>query len=411
MLKLLLRSLLLLLLAWVFSTCIDPYTPKLSGYESLLVVEGVMTDDTVPYVVRLSHNIQNEDSIPERISDATVAISDETGSITYLENCGDGIYKTDPEEFTGTIGKTYSLHIVTSDDKEYISAPSEMLPVPGIEDIYYEKDTEFSNDQTEILDGIRLYIDTEQGSGEHQYLRWEYEETWKFGLADYKRYYYGADSVIRPIYDPKEFCFKTIRSTEILHGALVPGQSGFINRLPVCFIAPSESDRLTIQYSILVKQYSLSKEAYEFWNNLKQVSETGGSIFDKQPFLITSNITNVNDPDEKVLGYFQVSAVKQERKTIIPAELVELHLPWYRSDCVRFVVSPEDYPPPTPTLPMMTFYELYQMFTGSGEFTFVEPIYNEITQELEKLVFVPTPCSDCELTGFYQKPDWWIDLN
>jgi hypothetical protein len=191
----------------------------------------------------------------------------------------------------------------------------------------------------------------------------------------------------------------------------VPGKDDFIKKAPVCFVASTKSDRLTLQYSILVKQYSLSKEAYEFWNNLKQVNEAGGSIFDEQPYPVISNITCLNDPGEKVLGYFQVSAAKQVRKDITARELDELSLPWFKYDCIRYEVDPLDYWVPGSMSPPMTWDELYNMFMQTGGFTFVEPIYNGVTNALESLVFVASPCSDCELTGTLVKPDWWIDLN
>ncbi|MCJ7449263.1 MAG: DUF4249 domain-containing protein [Bacteroidales bacterium] len=410
MLKSGLKASCFLFLIFVFFTCIDPYNPKLSGYESLLVVEGLITDEKAPYEVRLSRSIQHEDSVPKRITDADVFITDETGKTEHLENCGDGSYKTDSAEFTGVIGKTYILHITTIDGAEYKSDPVVMLPVPGIDKIYYEKDEEYADNQSETHEGIRIFVDTGDGSEDSQYIRWEYEETWKFRLPDYKRFNYIGQSLIVPLEEVEEFCWKTLKSSVILNSSILPGQTNYIKKLPICFIGSDKSNRLTIRYSILVKQYSLSKEAFEFWNNLKQVNETGGSIFDTQPYPVISNINNVNNPGEKVLGYFQVSAVKQKRTYITRSELDELDLPWFKYDCKRFVVSPDDYPP-APMRPPMTWDELYDMFMSRKDFTFVEPIYNNTTHQLEKLVFVQNYCSDCKLTGFSEKPGFWIDLN
>jgi len=411
MLKSLLKAVAWLPLILALSTCIEPYDPELKGYESVMVVEGLITDERAPYEVRLSRSVHHADSIPGRITDAEVSITDETGNITYLRNCGEGLYKTDPTEFIGVTGNTYTLHILTSDGNEYMSEPAMMLPVPEIESVYYEKDEEYTGNQSETHEGIRIYIDTGEGSDASQYIRWEYEETWKFRLANYKRFNYINDSLIFPVDREVEFCWKSVKSSVILNNSILPGQADYITKAPVCFIAPEKSDRLTIQYSILVRQYSISKEAFVFWNNLKQVNETGGSIFDSQPYAVVSNINNVNDPGEKVLGYFQVSAVKQERKYITSSELTELDLPWFNYDCIRYEVEPADYPPASPMLPPMTWDQLYDMFIGTGNFTFVEPLYIGSTHELEKLVFVEKACSDCGFAGSVDKPDWWIDLN
>jgi hypothetical protein len=41
---------------------------------------------------------------------------------------------------------------------------------------------------------------------------------------------------------------------------------------------------------------------------------------------------------------------------------------------------------------------------------FTEPLYNNVTGKLGKLVFAYKTCSDCELTGTVNKPDFRIDL-
>jgi hypothetical protein len=385
--------------------CIDPYYPQLDKYESLLVVEGLVTDEKIPYEVRLSRTFKSADSIPEKINDATVFITDESGNVARLVNSGDGIYKTDSALFSGQPGKTYSLHIETSDGKKYLSEPCVMLPVPEIDTVYYFKDEEVDNVSGNYRTGIMIYLDCDEIVGDEGNLRWEYEETWKFKPPNPKRYDYVSGSIVQ-LDNVREYCWKTNNSGEILTHSVIPGQTDFIKKEPVLFIPSGESDRLTVQYSILIKQYSVSSKEFGFWNNLKQVNETSGGIFDTQPYPVISNIYNTGDPEEKVLGYFKVSAVKQKRIYITPEDIKGLNLPQYINDCIKFVVSPEDYPPPQPWEKPITFDDIYNMFMAAGGFIFVEPVYDPIY----KLVFAPEECSDCSLTGSIEKPDFWIDL-
>jgi hypothetical protein len=138
------------------------------------------------------------------------------------------------------------------------------------------------------------------------------------------------------------------------------------------------------------------------------VNETGGDIFEKQPYSVISNVQNADNPEERVLGYFKVSAVKTKRLYITPQDIQGMMLPHFDYDCLTYVVSPEDYQ--APWSPPVTFDDIYNMFMDSGGFTFVEPLYNEGTTELYKLVFVQEECSDCGLTGSIDEPDFWIDL-
>jgi hypothetical protein len=393
-------------------TCIDPYSPNLNAYESLLVVEGLITNEKVPYEIKLSRTVAGVDSYPERVSDAIVSISVGSGNKTNLNYFGGGIYKTDSTVFTGVVGKTYILNIVTHDGKEYKSDPCVMLPVPEIDSLYYEKDVGFTNNQTESNEGISIYLDSKKGNEINMNLRWEYEETWKFALPNPKRYNYINESLITLISNVKTFCWKQQKSSEILTHSIAAGQTNIIKKEPICFIASALSARLSIQYSILVKQYSISKKESEFWANLKKVNEGGSDIFGSQPFPVISNISNIHNPDEPVLGYFQVSAVTQKRKYITFKEsIVKLGLPLYHypPSCALIESSPADYA--SQFGPKPTFDELYQMWTANHYYNFIEPIYDPQTWKLSKLVFSAVSCSDCDLSETINKPDFWIDLN
>jgi hypothetical protein len=62
-----------------------------------------------------------------------------------------------------------------------------------------------------------------------------------------------------------------------------------------------------------VAQHAITKEAYEYWETVKKIAQPSGSIFDTPPAPIPGNIYNVNDPDEQVLGFFELSAVDTVR--------------------------------------------------------------------------------------------------
>jgi hypothetical protein len=352
--------------------------------------------------------MQAQNSIPEKVSDAVITVSDETGSQTLFKSFGDGLYKTDSAVFTGAVGKTYTLHIATHDGKEYQSEPGVMLPVPEIDSLYFERAEKFTNNQSETEAGIKIYLNSKDGDGINNCFRWEYEETWKFRLPELKKYDYIDSANILPVRELKEFCWKQQKSKEILVQSYTPEQAGFIKKVPVAFIGSEKSDRLTIQYSILVKQYSISNKESEFWDNLKKVNESGGDIFGSQPFPVISNIYNIHNSDERVLGYFQVSAVKEKRKDITFMELKKLDLPLFHYDCVRIETRPLDYPCNFCSLP--TFDELYEMWTDA-KYVFIEPVSDPETRELLKLVFTTRSCSDCEMTGTLKKPDFWVDIN
>jgi hypothetical protein len=406
------KSAIALISVCLLCTCIDPYNPKLGSYSTLLVVDGLITDSNKSNVIKLSKTYQDQNTDPLMITNATVYITDNIGNSNYLKNGGNGIYKTDSLEFKGVSGRTYVLHI-QADGSDYESEPCLMEGVPEIDRIYFEKDEELVNNGTQTQQGIKIYLDS-KNSDNNQFFRWEFDETWKFKIPFPKKFNFNiADSSVTVVPDVKEFCWKSRKSDEILINSINSGQSHTVKKEPLFFIASDQSDRLLIQYSILVKQYSISEKEYNFWNNLKQLNEIGGDIFSRQPFIVTSNIRNVNNPGERVMGYFQVSAVTQKRKNITKNDLVNFHLPPFRNTCVELVKEPKDYPngfgqPPT------TWAQLYTIFCGSSKYYFVEPLYGigiPGKMNLAKMVFAKPECVNCELSGTSKKPDFWVDLN
>ena len=397
------KSLIALVAVFTLCTCIDTYTPKLEGYESLLVVDGLITDENLSYSIKLSNTIQQQDEIPDKVSDASVYVTDENNTRGEFINKGNGIYKSDSTLFRGSVGKTYVLHIITNDGKEYESEPCTMQSVPEIDSIYFVREQELINNGTETVEGIRIYLDSDKGEN-NKYFRWEFEETWEFKTPDTRKFDYINENTMIPINDVHEFCWKTRKSDELLIHAIYPGETENIEKEPIFFIGTNKSDRLLIQYSILIKQYSISQSEFDFWNNLKDVNESGEDIFASLPFPVISNLTNVGNPNEQVLGYFQVSAVKKKRKNISLSDIVNLDLPYYQYPCRRIEDSPNILPW-VKWNPPLTWNDIYYMYTTSG-YTFVEPKYLQGTKTLDRLVFTTPECADCAITGTLTIPEF-----
>jgi hypothetical protein len=398
------KSVLFFIILLVTSTCIDPYIPILAGYESLLVVDGLVTDQPGTYSVKLSRTMQEARAVPDPVYNASVFITDDANNRYSFHNSGKGEYKSYSSEFTGIPGRKYTLHIITGEGVEYESEACSMHPVPDIDSIYFSSAEELVNNGTESQKGIRIFLDTESGTG--KYFRWSYEETWKFSIPNPKMYdYFGERSIIRvPVIN--QFCWKKNISDDIVVHSGYAGQSGGSKRIPVLFIASDKSDRLNIRYSILIKQYSISEHEFSFWNNLKKINDNGGDIFASQPYPVFSNIHNIDDPQEKVLGYFQVSAVTEKRIFISYKDIAKMHLPYYYNySCERIEASPADYSMPWGA--PATFDDVYSLFCITSNYVFIEPLYDPLTGNLDKLVFSRPECANCEFTGTMTEPDFW----
>jgi hypothetical protein len=405
-----------LIILFIFTTCIDPYTPRLTGYESLLVVEGLVTNENSSYSVRLSRTFQEQNTTPVIVSDATVSVKDDIGNEHFLKYSGSGIYKSDSLAFRGVTGRSYVLHILTNDKDEYESEPCLMQSVPGIDSIYFAKEQVLINSGTESQDGVQIYLDS-KSSDNNLFYRWTYTETWKFKVPNPKLfdYIHNPDKpnapLITPVEDIKETGWKNHQSDEILVKSISEQHTDRIVKQPVEFIAPDISDRLILQYSILIKQYSISKKEYDFWNNLKQVTETGGDIFAKQPYAVISNIHSLKNPGERVLGFFQISAVTQKRKNIAHRDVALMGLHFYSYPCKTWQFKPGDFDTRC-MCPPKTWDDVYWYLSIASDYTFVRPIYQGLGDSiLMELEFTRPECANSELTGTRKKPDYWDEFN
>lgn len=388
-------------------TCVDPFNPKLNKFESLLVVDAMVSNENLSYTVRLSRTSEAQFYETEMVAGAEVIISDANGITSTLYETKQGIYKTDSLLFLGEPGNSYILHIKTSEGSEYESDSCIMYQVDQIDSIFFNKDVEILNNGSETLNGIRIFIDS-RISDDNRYFRWAYNEWWKMIVPEPKKYNYINDSTFLEIDQINQTCWGNRKSDEIIIQSAGSGGSNSIEKKPIAFIPSEKSNRLLIQYCIEVRQLSISKKEYEFWDRMKQINESGGDIFEKQPFPIISNIHNINNPDEPVLGYFQVSAVSKKRKYITVSNITELNIPLYNYDCERFELGPDDFPPPLAPGGGMSFDKIYRMYS-SPTFTFVEPVFDGFG-ELKKLAFAKKACTDCTINGSLKKPDFWIDL-
>jgi hypothetical protein len=399
------KIVIILIIGFSLFTCIDPYEPQLRSFESRLVVDALLTDENTSNYVRLSLTTESPDD-DSRVSGAEVIISDDLGNSTTLAERYPGDYRTDSLLFRGVAGRSYTLTIETSDGKRYVSDTCMLYPVPEIDSLYYGRDEMFSEETGEFRPGVTFYMDS-QGENTSGYYRWSYDEWWKFNAPEPKLFEYLNDSTILPVNEVKLTCWAHRRSDVIDLEITPPGEQMDCFMKPILFVSSEESDRLLIQYCAEVKQMSLSKKEYEFWKLMAELNEAGGDIFDKQPFQIFSNISNVDDPDDPVIGYFQVSGVAQKRKYITFNEAAALDLPMYRYECDWIAKGEIDYPPPGMGKGL-TFNDIYKSFINSG-YTFIKPIYRD-NGDLLRLVFVLPHCAECTVNGSLQKPWFWEDL-
>lgn len=286
---------------------------------NLLVVEGLLNSGTGPTTIRLSRTFNPSDTgrfMPELR--AEVVVEGENNTRTTLVGNNNGEYSVPQLNLNNSV--RYRLRIKTSNGKEYLS---DFVPIqlsPAIDSVHWQRTN----------DGIQFLVSTHDPQNKTQYYRWEYDETWEIHSTYISNFEWVVDRVVlRP--DPFSiyFCWRSGSSNAIFLGSSAKLTQDVISAQQLHTV-PLAAERISVRYSINVRQYPLTEQAYQFWNIMKKNTEQVGSLFDPQPSQLLSNIHPVSDPTEQVIGFVSAGTYSEKRLFVTRSQVE----PWrYFVDC------------------------------------------------------------------------------
>ncbi len=363
------------LLLVLMAGCKDPYDIELKpGDVSVLVVDGLLNVGQGPTSFRLTQAVSLQDAAQIKpVLQATVTVENSTGTVFPFAETGGGFYTH--AQLPAVPGEQYRLRIKTN-SKEYLSDYVEAKTTPAIDSITWSRD----------VDGLRIYASTHDATNNTRYYKWDFDETWEIRSYYTAQYEYqgGTNIVFSPNYRYR--CWKYASSTTINLGSSAQLQSDVISETPIHFI-PLQSERLGYRYSILVRQQSLTREAYQYFLLMKKNTESIGSIFDPQPSELKGNIRCISDPEEGVIGYLTASDIKQQR-IFITANQANWNYP---QSC--YTVEVKNHPDSISLwVPTFLPYSAAELAPGV----------------VDKYYFGPAQCVDCTARGGnLNMPSYW----
>jgi len=229
---------------------------------TILVVDGMITNEQKHQRVILTKPVMGLNEKPEPVSGALVAISD--GDVVYIlteDNRNPGVYLTD-STVRGEIGKAYYLYIKIGNEEftghDYMTAVEPLKPflyhkVQGYENLYE-----------------MYYNESRDPSMMHVYFNWSY------------------------LVDPAE------RATAMAFVHYYSLKSIDVNEL---FKPDQERVFFPAGTVVLRKKYSLSYAHQVFIRSMMMETEWKGGVFDVMPANVISNITG------RAVGFFSASAI------------------------------------------------------------------------------------------------------
>lgn len=387
------RALLLLSLlvsaCWI-SGCVERYYPDEDNLKTgTLVINAHLTNQPGLQTIEISRSVTLIYPSQDPVLGSFAELIREDGKFCEFTEVGSGNYGCNFEEGFLQTGLSYKLHVMTPDGNEYESEFDKIRPVPDMDSIYYEVETTSYQTESESMEGVRFYIDFTYDDHEYECLRWELTETYEFHNPEMSAYIYDVDFQMKQIPDSSYYrvCYFTNNLPSIHSMSLSYLDFGIYIRKPFGFVPNDQLEqKLKHKYSLHVKQFSMSEETFHYWNELKKTSQEQGFLFDRQPALLKSNLHNVNDDQEIVLGFFSMSGITEcrgfaEKPDGLDMSLYEYYcMPVYRGP--RGPVSRDDLP----------IYYARAFWEG-------ESVFAEVNKH----------CVDCRAykNSTHIKPDFW----
>jgi hypothetical protein len=287
-----------------------PFATPDTGY---LVVEGVINKGPGLTLIELSRTNKLTDANKKYERGAMVQVEGDDNSLFTLAETGVGGYTASLNLLND---KKYRLRIKTLSGKEYLSDFVEVKITPPVDSISWQRES----------NGVQLNINTHDPQNNTRYYQWDYQETWEFHSAYRSVLKYVttqgpfgtlvADIAYKdPIthrYDSTIWkCWRSSASNQLFIGSSAKLLQDLIFK-PFLFI-PEGDRKISVLYSVNLRQYALTKPGYEFLEKMKKNTEETGSIFDAQPSQLQGNIHCVTDENEPVVGYINVCSVEEKR--------------------------------------------------------------------------------------------------
>ena len=212
----------------------------------------------------------------------------------------------------GAAEDVFQLAVELSDGSSYRSSEERLIPVPKPDSLSLVPESRMQlnsigNLVTQSYVEVKISTPLTTEVGEKVFLRWNFQ--------GYIRFIEAPPPEDNP-FEPQNTCYYEDRigfNNIVLYNG-VETTDDHLLRFPVLDIP--YSSKLSNGYYVSVYQQTLTPRAYIYWDKIRLNATSGRGLFDAVPGAVDGNISNINNDNEEVLGYFYASEVDTVRKLL-----------------------------------------------------------------------------------------------
>lgn len=349
--------------------CVEPIVFEVPNAESLLVVEGYVSNSEGPHQIKLTRaaSIQSDTTIVIPEEGAAIELFEDRVKVADFVEVGEGNYEIPAGFISGQPGSSYHVEIRTAPGGRYRSLPDQLQEVGSIDSIKieYEARTQLTPFGEVDANVLNVFVDAKAGPVESPLIRWRYTGIYRaetfpmlhmtevVPYSPYKDPFpcsgyivtegpLGSGGLLLQV-GPCECCecwgyipeaSPTLSDTELVKdGQFRNVRVGEVPIKPFVFY-----DKVMLK----VEQMSISRATFDFFNLIKSQKENAQSIFQPANGELTGNLVSELSND-RVIGIFYATSIQT---------------------AVRFVDSTDvPYPIPEPTFITLPCAEVFDRAT------------------------------------------------
>ncbi|GAB1856373.1 hypothetical protein MHTCC0001_12080 [Flavobacteriaceae bacterium MHTCC 0001] len=379
--------------------CIEPVTVTTDEFEDILVVEATITNELKFQEIKLSRTFELNTNDISFTNNTDVSLTEEGGNVFVFKEEAPGIYISDAP-FAAKPNTSYQLTIKTANNT-YTSTAKMVDGNAKIETINFVHELDDNGDE-----GISVNINSFDPTGNSRYYRYEFEETYKIIAPFWSRLKINVVSPTAVEFtentDQNRICYGSRFSSGILQTETTGLTEDRILQKRIQFLKIDDY-AIAERYSILIKQFTQSPEAFAFYKTLNELSNSESLLSDNQPGFVKGNINSVGNPDEEVIGFFEISNVSNKReffswRDIFPSS--QRRPPYKIQNCT--LLAPQFD---------ANDNELIDVLNAGYYIYFRENwiIGDTLIPNGGPYVLVQPECGDCTRLGSNVPPDFWIE--
>lgn len=392
------KKLIILILSMFLIGCTESFNIESNDFESVIVIEATITDEFKHQEILISNAYKIDQDIPSPLTNAIIKVVDQN-NISYLFTESEPGKYISNNPFKAIINVGYSLEVTTEKGEIYTSTQTKIKSKSTIDNLTVSFEPN--------LNEFSINVNSYNPNSNSNYYKFSYQETYKI-IAPY---WSPLDieiidrlrNIVKVINKPNsntKICYQTVNSNQIIQTKTTDLNEDRLTNFPVRKISANDFI-VSHRYSINVKQQVQSFDAYTYYSVLKKFSNVENILSQNQPGFFNGNIKSASNPNNKVLGFFEVASVSSKRLFFNYRDYISSGRPDFPETC--YTIAPElQHGFSEPPGPLIRALE-------SNSWVFNAVNKNISDSKPGPYLIVQKGCGYCTSYGRSSKPNFWID--